>query len=149
MVDGPVHEHPRRHRRVLGACHQARALRLARRRGSRMNAQQLRVAADLLHSAWMHGTVIDALPEACRPRTREEGYAIQALLEARSSAPVYGWKIAATSVAGQAHIAVDGPLAGRLLLERIVPNGGTTPPGANRMAVAEVEFAFRMARDLA
>lgn len=113
-----------------------------------MNSQRLRNASDLLHAAWMDGTVIDALPETCRPRTREEGYAIQALLEPRSSLPIYGWKIAATSLAGQAHIAVDGPLAGRLLAERVVPSGGTIPPGANRMAVAEVEFAFRMARDL-
>jgi len=113
-----------------------------------MNARALRVASDLLHDAWVRGTVIDALPESCRPHTREEGYAIQALLEAHSEAPVHGWKIAATGAAGQAHIAVDGPLAGRLLAERVVPNGGIVPKGPNRMAVAEVEFAFRMARDL-
>jgi len=113
-----------------------------------MNAQQLRAASDLLHAAWVRGTVIDALPESCRPQTREEGYAIQALLEMYGASSLYGWKIAATSAAGQAHIAVDGPLAGRLLRERVVRNGGTVPKGANRMAVAEVEFAFRMARDL-
>src|SRR4029453_12783000 len=61
---------------------------------------------------------------------------------------LYGWKIAATSAAGQAHIAVDGPLAGRLLRGRVVANGGTVPAGPNRMAVAEIEFAFRMRRDL-
>src|SRR5215831_19473791 len=67
-----------------------------------------------------------------RPLTREDGYAIQGCLERRSTAPLAGWKIAATSKAGQAHIAVDGPLAGRLLAER----------------VAEAEFAFRMAVDV-
>src|SRR5687768_1230489 len=113
-----------------------------------MNARELRVASDLLHDAWRHGKVIEALPESCRPRTREEGYAIQAILETHSEAPVQGWKIAATSAAGQAHIAVDGPLAGRLLAERVLPNGGVVPKGPNRMAVAEVEFAFRMGRDL-
>ena len=96
----------------------------------------------------MQGGVIRELPADCRPRTREEGYAIQALLEQRTQAPIYGWKIAATSEAGQAHIAVDGPLAGRLLRERVVVSGGTVPPGPNRMAVAEIEFAFRMRRDL-
>ena len=84
-----------------------------------------------------------------RPATRADGYAVQATLEARSAAPLYGWKIAATSKAGQAHIAVDGPLAGRLLRERVVENGGTLPFGANHMRVAEAEFAFRMERDLA
>lgn len=113
-----------------------------------LGAAQIEAAADQLHAAWMRGDVIAALPEACRPRTREEGYAIQSLLERHSAAPLYGWKIAATSAAGQAHIAVDGPLAGRLLAERVVRNGGTVPAGANRMGVAEVEFAFRMGRDL-
>src|SRR5688572_29778244 len=84
-----------------------------------------------------------------RPRTRQEGYAIQAQLDARSAAPLFGWKIAATSVAGQAHINVDGPLAGRLLGEKAFESGATLPFGANHMRVAEAEFAFRMGRDLA
>ena len=90
-----------------------------------------------------------ALPEALRPRTREDGYAIQAALERRSRAPLFGWKIAATSKAGQLHINVDGPLAGRLLRERVFEPGAEVPFGANHMRVAEAEFAFRMGRDLA
>jgi 2-keto-4-pentenoate hydratase len=88
------------------------------------------------------------LPEAIRPNTRAEGYAIQALLEKTSAKPLYGWKIAATSKAGQKHINVDGPLAGRLLAERAFASGATLLFGANRMRVAEPEFAFRMGRDL-
>jgi 2-keto-4-pentenoate hydratase len=90
-----------------------------------------------------------ALPVSCRPRTRDDGYAVQARFEDRSAFPLFGWKIAATSVAGQAHIAVDGPLAGRLLRERVRESGQTVPLGANHMRVAEAEFAFRMRRDLA
>jgi 2-keto-4-pentenoate hydratase len=108
----------------------------------------VREAANLLWQAWTAGDVIDALPERVRPRTRVEGYAVQATLESRSLAPLFGWKIAATSTAGQAHIAVDGPLAGRLLRERVFERGATVPFGRNRMRVAEAEFAFRMARDL-
>jgi 2-keto-4-pentenoate hydratase len=63
-------------------------------------------------------------------------------------APLFGWKIAATSEAGQKHINVDGPLAGRLLAERVIVDGGNCPLGNNLMKVAEMEFAFRMARDL-
>ncbi|OYX65958.1 MAG: hypothetical protein B7Y95_23925, partial [Rhizobiales bacterium 32-66-11] len=44
---------------------------------------------------------------------------IQARLAAHSAAPPFGWKIAATSREGQAHIGVDGPLAGRLLVREI------------------------------
>jgi 2-keto-4-pentenoate hydratase len=89
-----------------------------------------------------------SLPEDIRPLTREDGYAIQAMLEARSAAPLFGWKIAATSKAGQAHIAVDGPLAGRVLAERVRESGGAIPFGHNHMRVAEAEFAFRLGRDL-
>lgn len=63
--------------------------------------------------------------------------------------PLAGWKIAATSVAGQRHIGVDGPLAGRYIAERVVDSGETIPFGRNHMRVAEIEFAFRMGRDLA
>ena len=83
-----------------------------------------------------------------RPANRAEGYAIQGLLERRSAFPLFGWKIAATSKAGQAHIAVDGPLAGRLLRERVFDSGGEVPFGSNHMRVAEAEFSFRMGRDL-
>lgn len=105
-------------------------------------------ASDLLYAAWQAGEVLPELPAAIRPATRAQGYAIQALLERHSAAPPAGWKIAATSAAGQAHIGVDGPLAGRLLTERMLPSGATLPLGANRMRVAEVEFAFRLGADL-
>jgi 2-keto-4-pentenoate hydratase len=91
---------------------------------------------------------VSALPEDVRPRTRAEGYAIQAELESRSASPLFGWKIAATSTAGQSHINVDGPLAGRLLHEKAFESGATLPFGANHMRVAEAEFAFRIGRDL-
>jgi 2-keto-4-pentenoate hydratase len=105
-------------------------------------------AHELLYRAWLEGGVIDALPEAIRPVSRAEGYAIQALLEGKSAKPLLGWKIAATSKAGQRHINVDGPLAGRLLAERAFNSGATLVFGANRMRVAEPEFAFKMGRDL-
>lgn len=114
-----------------------------------MATDAMRAASDMLYESWMNGAAIEALPADMRPQTREQGYAIQALLAPRFGQPLYGWKIAATSKAGQAHIGVDGPLAGRIFAERVLPDGGTVPAGVNRMAVAEVEFAFRMGRDLA
>jgi 2-keto-4-pentenoate hydratase len=109
----------------------------------------IREAADLLWTCWTTGRRLPRLPEAMRPGSRAEGYAIQAQLEVRSARPLFGWKIAATSQAGQAHINVDGPLAGRLLAERVRENDGEVPFGAHsHMRVAEAEFAFRMGRDL-
>jgi 2-keto-4-pentenoate hydratase len=59
-----------------------------------------------------------------------------------------GWKIAATSMAGQKHLQVDGPLAGRLLADRVHADGASIPLGNNGMRVAEAEFCFRLGRDL-
>ncbi len=105
-------------------------------------------ASDALWDHWQHGRRMRELPEDLRPASRESGYAVQALLEQRSAFPLFGWKIAATSTVGQQHISVDGPLAGRLLRERVRPDGGEVPYGANHMRVAEAEFAFRMRADL-
>ena len=109
---------------------------------------ETRRASDLLWNHWHQGKRLSSIPEDLRPRTREEGYAVQALLEQRSASPLFGWKIAATSSAGQKHINVTGPLAGRLLRERVSASGAALPFGVNHMKVAEAEFAFRMDRDL-
>lgn len=113
-----------------------------------MDATQARAAAELLVRHWRESSVLPALPEALRPATRAQGYAIQAQIERLGASPLWGWKIAATSAAGQRHIGVDAPLAGRLLAEMVYADGATLPFGANRMRVAEAEFAFRMGRDL-
>ena len=105
-------------------------------------------ASALLWKCWQDGAAIEALPEPLRPKNREEGYAIQARVMGHTTKPLYGWKIAATSVAGQKHINVDGPLAGRIIAERVIAGGHDVKLGANRMRVAEPEFAFRMAETL-
>jgi 2-keto-4-pentenoate hydratase len=113
-----------------------------------MTPASSRAAHEVLVGHWTAGTTLESLPDPLRPMTRADGYAIQALLEEWTTSPLYGWKIAATSAAGQAHIAVDQPLAGRILAERVVADGGTCPFGNNRMRVAELEFAFTMAATL-
>ena len=105
-------------------------------------------AARTLWSTWQAGARIDALPEDCRPATRLDGYAVQAQIARLSNQNVFGWKIAATSKAGQRHIGVEGPLAGRLLERRVSNSGARVSLANNIMNVAEAEFAFRMARDL-
>ena len=105
-------------------------------------------AADLIWQLWNAGEVIDDLPLDLKPHTRAEGYAIQAVLEDLSKRPLFGWKIAATSKAGQEHIGVSGPIAGRVLAERAFEDGADLVFGENRMRVAEPEFAFRFATAL-
>ena len=110
---------------------------------------------DAAHQIWANfrdSTQIHALPESCRPNSRAEGYAVQAQLARLSGQPSVGWKIAATSVAGQKHINVDGPLAGRLLADRVFAVGtvaaNSIDLGHNLLRVVEAEYAFRMARAL-
>ncbi len=109
----------------------------------------MRAACELLYRHWSDGTQLEELPGALRPADRAEAYGVQAYIEQFSAKPLYGWKIAATSLAGQRHIGVDGPMAGRILAERVIADGGTCVLGNNLMKVAELEFAFRMGGDLA
>jgi 2-keto-4-pentenoate hydratase len=108
-----------------------------------LDAERARAAARLLAGHRSAGTRLAGLPPELRPATRAEGYAIQAHWMETSAQPLFGWKIAATSAAGQRHINVDGPLAGRLLGETVLADGAAIPLANNLMRVAEVELAFR------
>lgn len=117
-----------------------------------MHASALSDAAQLIWSHFRDGTQINALPESCRPANRADGYAVQAEVARLSGQRSVGWKIAATSLAGQQHINVDGPLAGRLLRDRVFA-AGTQAANAidlrrNLLRVVEAEFTFRMSRAL-
>jgi 2-keto-4-pentenoate hydratase len=114
-----------------------------------LDKENIAAASRTLHQHWRAGTKLNGLDSGMRPRDRREGYAIQAELERTSAQNLFGWKIAATSEAGQKHINVPGPMAGRILAETVIADGGTAPMAGNAMAVAEAEFAFRMGRDLA
>ena len=83
-------------------------------------------AAQIIWNCWINEETIKSLPETLRPKTREQGYAIQAHFEQFSKYP----------------------MAGRLLQERVFQPGAELKIGANRMAVAEPEFAFRMGKTL-
>ncbi len=105
-------------------------------------------AARIIWKTWQANERIDGLPADCRPTSRHEGYKVQSEVARLSGQALFGWKIAATSKAGQKHIGVDGPLAGRILDNRAFQSGASVPMVNNLMKVAEAEFAFRMAHDL-
>ncbi|KAF2479935.1 putative hydratase [Neohortaea acidophila] len=112
-------------------------------------------ASDTLIEHWQKGTTLKELVQSVRPSTTDykTGYDIQRHVERITEQPLFGWKIAATSAAGQKHINSPRPLAGRILEERVERwTSASTPPtvplGANRMLVAELEFVFKMAYDL-
>ena len=111
-----------------------------------LDQDRITAAAKTLRDHWQAGTKLGDLDPLQRPRDRAEGYAIQAATESYGSR--FGWKIAATSEAGQKHINVAGPQAGRIFSRRVIADGGTAPMAGNEMRVGEPEFAFRMGRDL-
>jgi 2-keto-4-pentenoate hydratase len=113
-----------------------------------LDNNQIAAASRTLHDHWRAGTKLGGLETPLRPRDRGEAYAIQAAIENYAKGKLFGWKIAATSEAGQKHINVDGPMAGRILLETVIADGGTASMAGNEMRVAEPEFAFRMRANL-
>src|SRR5690348_12585304 len=113
-----------------------------------MDKTAINRAADLLWRTRLAENRIDALPPEIRPKSLAEGYAIQEAMLDFIGQPAIGWKIAATSAAGQKHIGVTEPLAGRLFRDFVLPDGARRPIARNHMRVAEAEFAFKMARGL-
>jgi 2-keto-4-pentenoate hydratase len=113
-----------------------------------LDNDKIAAAAKALNDHWRAGTKLEGLEALIRPKDRAEGYAIQAALARHSTGKLFGWKIAATSEAGQKHINVSGPLAGRICAETVIASGGTASMRGNEMRVGEAEFAFRFARDL-
>jgi len=107
-----------------------------------MNNLENSQAAKLIWENWTNNSRLETLPEYCRPMTRQDGYRCQAKLPEASGRKVLGWKIAATSPMGQAHINVSGPLAGRILSGQIYQDGAEASLAGNWMRVAEPELAF-------
>lgn len=113
-----------------------------------MNHHAPQEVAETIWNHWHNNTRLDALPAAIRPQSRQEGYAAQAMLPTVASRKVLGWKIAATSAVGQAHINVSGPMAGRILSGQVLQVGDEVPSLGNWMRVAEPEIAFVMQSDI-
>lgn len=105
-------------------------------------------AANILWRKRLTQGRLSALPADCKPTTLSDGYAVQDAMAALVGQPIFGWKIAATSAAGQKHIGVTEPLAGRLFADFVLPDGASLPAEPLQMRVVEAEFAFRMGSDL-
>ncbi len=113
-----------------------------------MSNDSARQAAATLMALWNAGETIADLPPECKPQSPEQGRQVQLEWAELAQDSIGGWKIAATSAAGQKHIGADGPIEGPYLASNIHPHDSIISMAGNRMAVAEAEFAFRMGRDL-
>jgi len=105
-----------------------------------MHPSAIEQAAELLRHAAASSQHLAELPQACRPATLADGYAIQARVAEQSGRQVAGWKVGIINAAC--------PLAGRILSGHVVGSRLGFPLAGNRINMAEPEFAFLMARDL-
>lgn len=105
-----------------------------------MNVRQIDAAAALFVQARRTGELLDALPEACRPRSVDDAHAIQDATVAKLSESVAGWKVGAP---------IDGQIVrGALLRSRVFDSGARFPAKLAPMLGIEAEIAFRFDRDL-
>jgi len=113
-----------------------------------MTPEQAEEAARALLEARRERRTLEAIPEACRPRTVDEGYLVQDALVRLSGARGVGWKLGSTTSYWQRRASLTEPMAGRLL-DTMVHHGSATLPGADfHLRMVECEYAFRLGSDL-
>lgn len=113
-----------------------------------MNDDAIDRAAALLLSARRDMRALDALPEDLRPADADTAYAIQDSHVAGLGGAVVGWKVGATNAAAQAMLNYPEPFYGRLLAPAVHDSPAEIAASALFGRGLEVEFAFRLGRDL-
>ena len=114
-------------------------------------------AATLLVAARRNRRPLDALPETCRPRSAEEGYAVQKIVIGLWGEEIAGWKSGATALAIQQRFGLDEPFLGPIFRSGVLHSPAKAEAAAfeHRLDVAkpgiavEVEFAFRVGAGIA
>jgi 2-keto-4-pentenoate hydratase len=98
-------------------------------------------AAAEVWQAWTGHQVLDDLSPDARPADLAEGMAVQDALRPLAG-ETYGWKLAATSPAGQAKFGLDAPQPGPLFSRFRHESGDVLPGEGMVLRVVEAEFAF-------
>jgi len=104
-----------------------------------MDQRAVADAADLLVAARRTGTLLGALPDACKPQTLDDAFAIQDATVAALGETIAGWKVAI--VDGQT---VRAPIMASLVFE----SGARIKAATMPLLGIEAEIAFRFERDL-
>lgn len=107
-----------------------------------------RDAAKLLADAYRSGTMLDALPEALRPATIDDGYDIQDMLIEEIGGGAVGWKLGLGSRKAKKAFGIGRSLAGRILSDQLYRQSAVIPlPNAAPVTI-EFEIAFLLDRDV-
>ena len=116
-------------------------------------------AAQSLIAARRQKQPLTALPDDARPGTADDGYAVQKAFIAAWGEAVAGWKAGATAVPIQQKFGLTEPFLGPFFAPSVMQSPAVASagafehrvlsPGAKPGVALEVEFAFRLGRDLA
>ena len=112
-----------------------------------MNTADKTRAAALIGAARRRLEPMPGLPEECRPDTLKDAYDIQELVVKGLARPV-GWKVGATAKKVQELLGADEPFAGRLIEGCVHQSPAAIPAGSVLSRKVEIEYAFRLAKDL-
>lgn len=107
-----------------------------------------RDAAKLLADAYRSGALLDALPEASRPATIDDGYDIQDLLIEEIGGRTAGWKLGLGSHKAKKTFGIGRSLAGRILSDQLYRDGAVISLPNAAPVVIEFEIAFVLNRDV-
>ena len=113
-----------------------------------MLAESIERAATLLHAARTNHRLLDDLPEDCRPTSLHEAYLIQDRVVALLGEDIDGWFLGCTNPAIRKILGLPGPYAARLLKSAVKESPAVLDVPEPLEIVLEVEFAFRLSRDL-
>ncbi len=121
-----------------------------------MTPAAIRAAAEVLADLRVGGAgrsaQLEDLPEACRPGTLDEAYAIQEalrlMLEARGLGPAVGWKIGCTTPVMQDYLKIDHPCAGTLYRATTHAERAVLTASNFFQLGLECEIAVRLSADL-
>ena len=105
-------------------------------------------AAQILDQARVQRRPIKALPEECTPADLAEGYAIQRELIRLRGGQISGWKVGCISAQSQARARTNEPFSGPVFEDDIYRSKCVIPKDSCFIRALQVEFAFRLNRDL-
>ena len=105
-------------------------------------------AAELLAAARRDRRPLDSLPDDLRPVDADSAYAVQERCVAALGGGAIGWKVGATNAAAQAALNWPEPFYGRILASTAHESPAEIGSAGLFRRGLEVEFAFRLARDL-
>ncbi|WP_420225985.1 2-keto-4-pentenoate hydratase [Pigmentiphaga litoralis] len=105
-------------------------------------------AAALLLSTWRDHGALQALPEAIRPRTLDEGYDVQDAVAALRKDAVAGWKLGVGSIGALKQGGLTRPLVGRVYEKLVYASDSVVSLPTGRPLTVECEIAFVLGQDI-